>query len=122
MYILVIQYIQPKPLFTMNMNIFYKEIVKGLINEFSNGRNYHQRIKRGQYFGPILNDQVALGLNKRTGEIAVFHSGIQEYVHPIIQIHVDQTSLQIYTLSTEIDFPNLSKIEGSVYKICTGHS
>ncbi len=115
----MIQYFQPKPLFIMNY--LYKQIVMGLIHEFSNGRKYREKIQRGRCFGPILNDQVALGCNKRTGEITVFHSGIREYVHPIIKINVDQNGLQIYTLTTKVNFPNLPRIETIVYKICIGN-
>ena len=111
----MIQYTQPKPLFIMNY--LYKQIVMGLLNEFNNGKKYQQKIKRGQYFGPILNDVIALACNKRNGEIIVFRSGMGNYSQPMLTVHVDETSLQVITLSNPEESPELREVQNTVYKI-----
>jgi 2-hydroxy-3-keto-5-methylthiopentenyl-1-phosphate phosphatase len=105
----------------MDMNNFYKQIVLGLINEFSNGRKYIGKIKKGHYFGPIINDALALACDKRNGEIIVFRSGMRNYSQPILTIHVDKTSLQVITLSNTEESPELKDVQNTVYKICSGH-
>ncbi len=103
------------------MNYLYKQIVMGLLNEFNNGRKYRQKIKRGHYFGPIINDVIALACNKRTGEILILHSGIGNYSQPMLTIHVDQTSLQVITLSSPEESPELKEVQNTVYNICSSH-
>ncbi len=102
----------------MNMNIFYKEIVKGLINQFSNG-NYKKFVKRGQNFDLKLNEELVLEWNRREGDIFILHTGISQYVRPIMNIHVDQNSLHVITLSNSEESPELKDVQNTVYKICS---
>lgn len=104
----------------MNMNIFYKEIVKGLINNFSNG-NYKKVVKRGQKFDLRLNEDLVLEWDRKEGDIFILQTEKYKYVRPLMNIHVDQASLNVITLSNSEESPELKEVQNTVYNICSSH-
>ena len=104
----------------MNMNNFYKQIVKGVIRNFSNG-NYKKFVKRGQKVDLRLNKDLVLELDEIEGDIFILQTEKYKYIRPIMNIHVGQESLSVITLSNSEEYPGLKYLQNTVYKICSGH-
>ena len=104
----------------MDMNILYKQIVKGVIRNFSNG-NYKKVVKRGQKFDLRLNKAMVLEWERKEGNIFILQAENNRYVRPLMNIHVDQASLNVITLSNSEEYPGLKYLQDTVYNICSSH-